>query len=71
MNPPCGVRGDSLKPGETRMFGCDWNTTNDNGTFAEPDDDYPVPPGAYTAIASPGMASVAEVELKLTIHIVD
>lgn len=68
--PPCGVPGDSLQPGEARMFGCDWNTLSDNETFAEPEDDYPVPPGPYTLIASPGMASATRVELRLTIHIV-
>lgn len=68
--PPCGVPGDSLEPGETRLFGCDWNTISDNGTFFDKDDDYPVPPGAYTVIASPGMARAEQVELLLTIHIV-
>ena len=68
--PPCGVLGDSLRPGGTRMFGCNWNTISDNGTFFEQDDDYPVPPGAYTIIASPGMARAEQVNLMLTIHIV-
>jgi hypothetical protein len=68
--PPCGVLGDNLMPGEARLFGCDWNTISDNGTFFERDDDYPVPPGAYTVIASPGMARAEQVELLLTIHIV-
>lgn len=67
--PPCGVLGYSLKPGEARMFGCDWNKISDNGTFFERNDDYPVPPGAYTVIASPGMARAEQVELLLTIHI--
>jgi hypothetical protein len=37
--PPGGVLADSLKPDMTRMFGCDWNTISDNGTFFPHDDD--------------------------------
>lgn len=68
--PPCGVPGDSLRPGEARLYRSWWNTISDNRTFFERDDDYPVPPGAYTIIASPGMAQAEQVELLLTIHIV-
>ncbi len=69
--PPCGVSSDSLRPLETRGYRSWWTTISDNGTFFEWDDDYPVPPGAYTVIASPGIARAAKVELMLTIHIVD
>ena len=68
--PPCGILGYSLKPGEARMFQSWWNTISDNGTFFDQSDDYPVPPGAYTVIASPGMARAKQVELLLTIRIV-
>lgn len=69
--PPCSVLSDSLGPWETRGYRSWWTTISDNGTFFEKDDDWPVPPGAYTIIASPGVASAAKVELRLTIHIVD
>ena len=45
--PPCGWIMLHLEPDEFREYQKTWDMISDNGTYSNPDDDYPVGPGRY------------------------
>lgn len=66
--PPCGQKDLSLTPGETREYVTEWWMVNDHGTI-ETEDDTPIPPDLYTAIAELQVDNLAH-HLPVSIQII-
>ena len=66
--PPCGQKELILAPAETWEFTIEWPLVDDHGTL-EPEDDTPIPPGLFNAIAELQVDKVAY-HLPVSIQIV-